>query len=316
MPVNQSDVAFFELLVQMTQNFMAFETPSIETMRKGVKMFSGFADDPADIAFEDRKVTASKGHTIRLRYYSQGKIIKPLIIYFPGNAFIHDLFDENHAIISKIAHYSGCHAVMVECRLAPENPYPAPLEDALDAVNFVFDHLPTFYADPAKIILAGFSSGANLAAVVTNQYRKNKAKPIYHQFLMSGGYDYTNSLHEYDAYALQDKMLDPNSAQVSFDAYCQESQRKESRCSPYWEKDLSGLPPTTIMVGEYDGGRSQSEGYAKRLIEAGNIVEKLILPGQTHGTILYRRACSDGEDPAVVAGMKIREFNEKGVFMK
>lgn len=308
MPVNSSDIAFFDVLLQMTKNLIMSETPSINTLRKAVKMFSGFVDEPTNIAFKDRIITASKGHSIRLRYYSQEKTIKPLIIYFPGNAFIHDLFEENHAIISKIAYHSGCHVVMVECRLAPENPYPAPLEDALDAVNFIFEHCQQFYADPKKIILAGFSSGANLAAVVANQYRKNKEKSIFHQFLISGGYDYTNSLHEYDAYALQDKMLDPNSAQESFDAYCQESQRKDPQCSPYWEDDLSGLPPTTIMVGEYDGGRSQSEGYAKRLIDAGNTVEKLILPGQTHGTILYRKACSDGKDPAVVAGMKIRQI--------
>lgn len=59
------------------------------------------------------------------------------------------------------------------------------------------------------------------------------------------------------------------------------------------------------MMGEYDGGRSQGEGYAKRLIDAGNQVKKIIGKGQTHATILYRKACSDGPDPAIVAGKRL-----------
>ncbi|MCX7120079.1 MAG: alpha/beta hydrolase fold domain-containing protein [Legionellales bacterium] len=107
------------------------------------------------------------------------------------------------------------------------------------------------------------------------------------------------------------KCLILTSAHYSFDCYSKKSQRQEPECSPYWESDLSGLPPTTIMVAEYDGGQSQSEGYAQRLIDAGNQVEKIILLGQTHATIMLRKACSDGDDPAVVAGLKLGQIISK-----
>ena len=87
-----------------------------------------------------------------------------------------------------------------------------------------------------------------------------------------------------------------------------EAQRKDPSCSPYWSKDLSGLPPTTILVAEYDGGRSQSEAYAQKLVEAVNRVTKIIFPGQTHATILYRKALSDGQDPAYVVAEQIRKI--------
>lgn len=310
MPVNKSDLRFFECLADMLEK--SGEPPSqditIGAVRHMAKQFSCFVDSPADIPFEDRLITIETGRHIRLRYYPYGNKVGPVIIYFPGNAFIHDFFEENHSIISKIAHYAGCHAIMVESRLAPEHPYPAPLEDALAATQYIIDHVDDFHIDRNKIILAGYSSGANVAAVITNQLKKSDSIKIYHQFLISGAYDYTNSLHDYDDYVLQDKMLDPASAQFSFDCYSTSSQRKEPTCSPYWEKEISGLPPTTIMVGEYDGGRSQSEGYAKKLIDAGNRVEKLVLSGQTHGTILYRKICSDGEDPAIAAGNKIKNL--------
>lgn len=54
--------------------------------------------------------------------------------------------------------------------------------------------------------------------------------------IVSLAYDYTNSLHEFDDYVLQDKMLDPNSAKFSFDCYAKEEQRQEPTCSPYWGK--------------------------------------------------------------------------------
>lgn len=200
---------------------------------------------------------------------------------------------------------------MIDYRLAPEHPYPAQLSDAMEAIDYIFNEIESFKADKNKIILAGYSSGANLAAVITNQLRNDKQKLIFHQFLISGAYDYSNSLHKHDEFGMQDRFLSPNEAQYSFNAYCKEEQRKEPTCSPYWEKDLTGLPPTTIMVAEYDGGRSQSEGYAEKLIAAGNDVTKIILPGQTHGTILYRKALSDGQDPSLIAAEHIKKYVEK-----
>lgn len=306
MPVNQSDLNFFLELSKLMGS--SNEIASINTLRQTIKRLKYYAGDPAPITYKDIFMKARDGYSLRLRKYEFDNEIRPLIIYFPGNGFIYDLFEENHAIISKISDTACCHAIMVDFRLAPENPYPKPLEDALDAISFIFKNINFLNINPNKVILAGYSSGANLAAVATNQLRNQAEIKIYCQLLISGAYDYTDSLHEFDNYALQDKMLDPSSAKFSFDCYSKESQRKEPTCSPYWEKDLSGLPPTIIMMGEYDGGRSQGEAYANKLIAANNQVEKIIGKGQTHGTILYRKACVDGPDPAIIAGQKLKNY--------
>ncbi|MGQ3890561.1 alpha/beta hydrolase [Legionella sp. CNM-4043-24] len=305
MPLNESEKKFFERLQQAQQSADGTEGLDIHAVRRFVRLFDPFVASPAPLPFQDKTIMSSEGHPIRIRHYRADNNMKPVIIFFPGNAFIHDLFEVNHSIISKIAFHAQCHAVMVDYRLAPEHQWPAQVQDALEATRFVFDNIEAFQGDRARIILSGFSSGANLAAIVTNTLRSNPHHRVFYQFLISGAYDYTNSLHEYDAFALEDKMLDPTAARLSFDCYVPIEKRKDPLCSPYWEEDLSSLPPTTVMVAEFDGGRSQSEGYAKRLIEAGNQVEKLIMPGQTHGTIMYRNICSDGDDPAIVAGNRI-----------
>ena len=70
--------------------------------------------------------------------------------------------------------------------------------------------------------------------------------------------------------------------------------------SPYYEKDFSGLPPTTFIIGEYDGIRSDSEAYYEKVKQAGNKVDRILLPGQTHNVMVMRKAMCDGEDPAEV----------------
>lgn len=311
MPVNHSDIKFFEVLqalMQQTQSVGSNERPTIEQVRQAPKQCRVFVDTPRDVPFKDYELATDCCHKINLRYYAKDKQQKPLIIYFPGNAFIHELSYENHSIISKIVEKAGCHAVMVEPRLSPEHPYPKPLEDAQNAIQYLVNNHEYFHFDKQKIILAGYSSGANLAAVCTNQARFDDSVQVCHQLLISGAFDYTNALQAFDDYVQHDQLLDPEAAQFSFDCYSKPSQRQEPTCSPYWTNDLSGLPPTTIMMAEYDGGRSQSEGYAEKLNAAGNSVNKIVMPGQTHGTILYRRICSDGQDPAEVAGESLYNF--------
>ncbi|MFN7096177.1 MAG: alpha/beta hydrolase, partial [Gammaproteobacteria bacterium] len=70
---------------------------------------------------------------------------------------------------------------------------------------------------------------------------------------------------------------------------------------PYYD-DLTELPPTTIIVGEYDGLRGDREIYAKKLIASGVIVEKIICEGQVHNSLLCRKVLEEGPDQAILAG--------------
>ena len=82
--------------------------------------------------------------------------------------------------------------------------------------------------------------------------------------------------------------------------------------SPYYEPDLSHMPPTTFIVGEYDGLRNDTEPYYKKLKSASKTqVEKIVLPGQTHNTMAMRAALFDGEDPAETIAKVIKQSIQK-----
>lgn len=68
--------------------------------------------------------------------------------------------------------------------------------------------------------------------------------------------------------------------------------------SPYHAADFTGLPSTTLLCGEYDALRNDTEGYFRKLTQAGVPVEKIVLKGQTHNTVAMRSVLTDGQDPA------------------
>jgi acetyl esterase len=308
MPVNSSDTAFFEHAAKIMSKAMAniSGAPTIDDIRGTVKHFKKYLSEETLLPFEELLITSSHAeHTIRARFISKGNQTKPVIIFFPGTAFMHYMFDENYTVLSRMMKHIDAHGLMFEYRLSPENPYLAPHEDASDALQYVLDNLEALNIDSNKIVISGYSSGANMAAVLCNSLHDNSNFKPFHQYLLSGGYDYTDSFHDYDDYVNEDKMLDKDAQQMSFDMYCQNANRKDPNCSPYWQNDFSILCPTTIQCGEYDGGRNQSEGYAKKLSDHNVDVTKIIVPGQSHLAIIYRGACSEGEDPAIIAANRI-----------
>lgn len=314
MTVNKSDVTFFELAAEIKSNMMLALTapPTMTDFRATVKHFKRFLSSEELLPYQEMVMPSSYAdHAIRARFIAKSLQKKPLLIFFPGTGFMHDMFDENYSVLSRIMKRIDAHGVMLEYRLSPENPYPAAHEDAVDLLHYLLDNHDMLDIDTSKVIISGYSSGANMAAVLCNSLQNNQYFRPFHQYLLSGAYDYTDSLHDYDDYVNEDKMLDKESQRMSFDLYCQDFDRNDPHCSPYWQADFSNLCPTTIQCGEYDGGRSQSEGYAAKLTEHGVQLTKIIIPGQSHLGIVYRGACSDGEDPAITAAKRIQQILEE-----
>ncbi|MDF1654986.1 MAG: alpha/beta hydrolase fold domain-containing protein [Coxiellaceae bacterium] len=306
MTINQSDQQFFNIAEKAKAELIqsSSQPPTIKEIRASTSAFKQFLDNDYACDYKTIEIETTDHMTVKARFIDTG-CPTPLLIFLPGTGFMHPIFDENFTIAAKLSHLTQLNTLMLEYRLAPEFPYPKPLEDAKAMMAYISQNQEQLKIKNNQMILSGFSSGANLAAVLSNTYKDDKKFNIIHQYLFSGGFEYTNSLHDFDEFVEQDKMLDEDSAKMSFDLYCGDANRKDPLCSPYWQKDFANLPPTTIQCGEFDGGRSQSEGYYEKLSNAGCQVEKIVVSGQTHFTILYRKACSDGEDPAAIAASKI-----------
>ena len=257
MTVNKSDLEFFKLAEGIMSNTIGKlkAPPTIGDIRSTITHFKTYLSPEQLLPFQELAIPSSQlTHTIKARFIKKNHEKKPLIIFFPGTGFMHYMFDENYSVLSRMINQIDAHGVMLEYRLSPENPYPAPHEDAKDMLQYLLTNHNIFHIDTSKVIISGHSSGANMAAVLCNSLQKNKRFKPFHQYLLSGAYDYTDSLHDYDKYVNEDKMLDKEAQKLSFDLYCQDADRRNPNCSPYWQTDFTQLCPTTIQCGEYDGG--------------------------------------------------------------
>lgn len=220
---------------------------------------------------------------------------------YPGGGYFLDEFEANAIVGARIAKYSGIKVILVNLRLLPENPFPIPIHDGIDATRYISSHPEQFKLDKDKLIVGGFSAGAHCAAVISILSQNDKYLKIKQQILINGAYDPSLTTRAYAEYELEDEMVSREAVEYIYKLWRSSANiHNLTEYSPYHQKHTQQLPKTTIIVGECDGMRSDSENYFLKLKTSGCDVSKIILKGQCHHTILLRRAMSDAKDPAKV----------------
>jgi len=178
----------------------------------------------------------------------------------------------------------GIVGASVEYRLAPETPYPGPLEDCYQGLKWVHDHAEELGIDPGRIGIAGISAGGGLAAALALLVRDRGELPLAFQLL--------------DCPMLDDRQQTPSSQLDGLAVWSRETNAFGWRCYlgelygteevPYTAAaarclDLSGLPPAYVSVGTVDGFHDEDMDYALRLNQAGVPCELHVYPGASHG---------------------------------
>lgn len=215
----------------------------------------------------------------------------PTLVYIPGNAFVASETSYTKFICSNIAHYARCQVIVIKHRLAPEFQFPAGYEDAYKLLCLLQSPKVAKFLkiDLKKMAIAGYSSGGNLAALMTIQAMKQKM-PIAKQILISPVTDLSFSLKGFSEFENQDKTISSQFAAWFANLYVPECvNRKDPRLSPYWTdpKDLINMPSTDIIFGELDRFRSQSELYGKKLTDSGNKVCHFMFRNENHGFLWH-----------------------------
>lgn len=310
MAVNNSEAQFFKQLAHEAELNppLPIEKQTVADLRSGANLFLKYAGLMADVTITDEFITARDSYQIPIRIFNSDLTDKqPVLIIYPGCGFVLDLFETNSISCSRIAKYSGIKVILVNFRLAPENPLPIPIYDAYDATKHIALNANKYNIDANKIFIGGLSSGAHCAAVVTNLAKSDKDFKIFHQVLINSTYSLIKPGSTYDEYEKEDKILTRETVDLFMSYWgVKPEDYKNPLFSPLYTKDLSGLPNTTIIVGEYDGVRNDSEAYYIKLKQAGNKCEKILLSGQTHNTMVMRDVMTDGEDPAQVVAKVIK----------
>jgi acetyl esterase len=209
----------------------------------------------------------------------------PVVIYFHGGGFVLGSLDEFEPFCTCLASGARCLVVSVGYRLAPEWPFPAALDDAWTATQWVAAHAHSYGGDPARLAVAGDSAGGNLAAVVSMLARDQGSPKLLHQTLicpwvdMSAGSDRTGSFRHFG------KGLWLSTAGLEWfrQLYLGDLDRAaDSKVSPLLSEDFQGLPSALVLTAEFDILADQGRAYGESLETAGVPVVQRCYPGMLH----------------------------------
>ena len=207
----------------------------------------------------------------------------PGYVNFHGGGFIFgDLESEHHRSLLMAAE-GGAVTVGIDYRLAPENPFPAAVEDCYAGLKWVAENATQLKIDLSRLAIGGASAGGNLAAAVAQMARDRSGPEIRLQMLMypvlDDRCDTLSMKNGEDSYIItRQNVLD------CWRHYLGQDQRDVSPyAAPARATDLRNLPTAYIMTCEHDPLRDEAISYAMRLMDAGVSVELHNYPGTVHG---------------------------------
>lgn len=233
----------------------------------------------------------AEGGPIGIRIYRPMGAGTAGLVYFHGGGFVTGGIDEADVLCRRIAAESGRSVCSVAYRLAPEHRFPAAVDDAVAALDWVADQADALGIDRDAIAVGGDSAGATLAAAVTQLARDAGGPAVERQVLIYGGFDLSR------VYPSAQEMARAPILNAADAAWCVgqyvsgEHDRLDPRASPLLG-DLHGLPPALVIVAEYDPLRDEGEAYSDALRAAGNEVELQRFARQPHGFLLMGRLSS------------------------
>jgi acetyl esterase/lipase len=224
------------------------------------------------------------GGSLRYRLYrpdSPGP--HPLVCYFHGGGWVLGDQESDDPLCRDLCARSGAVIVSVDYRHGPEARFPAAVDDAWAALQWVAAHATELGGAPGQLAVAGWSAGGNLAAVVSQLARDAGGPALAGQLLLCPVTDTDLSRASYtenaDGYVLTRPLME-----WFFGHYVDEADRADPRIAPL-RGDLTGLPPAMIVACEFDPLRDEGHAYAQALEDAGNSVRLVPARGQTHTSL-------------------------------
>jgi acetyl esterase len=256
---------------------------------------------------EDRTIPSVDGDVSVRVYTPDGAGPFPVLVVMHGGGFVMGSLDSIDGHARKFCYHGGCMVVSVDYRLAPEAKFPVPLEDCYAAVKWVADNADELNADPARIAVAGESSGANLAAGTALVARDRGGPDLVGQVLVVPLLD-----RSFDAASWKEN-ADYPPPQATMDWFWQQYLSSEEDASnPYAQplvaEDLSGLPRTLIITAECDPMRDNGEAYAKRLAEAGVDVQAERFDGMIHMFYLLAGILPKGDQAVAMVCSTLKDM--------
>ena len=228
----------------------------------------------------------------------------PVLFYIHGGGFTIGSPDTHNGLTRYLAQHADCIVVSLDYRLAPEYKFPAAVEDAFAAWQWLLREIAAFGGDASRVAIAGDSAGGTLAAVVCLMARDaGLPQPLLQLLIYPGTHPTQNTASHFslaDGY-----LLTRANILWFFDQYAPTvAERHDWRFAPLEAPDLAGVAPAHVVVADHDPLFDEGVAYAERLRAAGNSTHLKVARGMVHGFFNfggYSAAARTEVDETVVA---------------
>lgn len=239
---------------------------------------------PDHVRISDTWFATRDGSSRQARVYQPvGLGPHPVIVYFHGGGFVLGSPRQHDPICAQLAARTPALVVSIDYRMGPEHRAPTAVHDAEDGLAWAARSAAQFGGDGERIAVAGDSAGGNLAALVCHWALDHGGPRISHQALLYPGVDLSCSFPSVREHS-EAPLLSAAKIAAFLDHYLQPgADRRDPTVSPYWRRDLRGLPPALIQTADLDPLRDEGQAYAARLAAAGVAVRATNYLGAVHG---------------------------------
>ena len=281
----QPDVALV-LDTMAALNLPPLESMSPDQARAFMDASAAVRPPGPDVAeMVDGVLPGARGELSYRLYRPAGAGPHALILYFHGGGWVLGSQVSDEPLCRDLCVRTGAVVVSVDYRHGPEHPFPAAVDDAWAALEWVAANTIELGGIPGQLAVSGWSAGANLATVVARMARDAGGPALAGQLLVCPVADSdltrTSYVENADGYGLTTALMEwfwnhyTGAADGSVD-------RRDPRMSPLRAADLSDLPPAVVVTCEFDPLRDEGLAYADSLESAGVPVRRIWGRGHTH----------------------------------
>ncbi len=249
----------------------AIQEQTPKEARDGYRALASMFGPVPDVAAVEDRTLPGPAREVPIRVYRpEGSGPFGVLVFYHGGGWMIGDLDTHDRECRLLCNGAGCLVVSVDYRLAPEHPFPAAVEDAFAALQWIGQNAADLGGDPRRIAVGGDSAGGNLSAVMALLARDEGGPALCYQLLVypavdaRASDDYRSRVVNAEGPFLTTAAME-NFTGNYLGSGADEASREDFRMSPLLAQSHRGLPPALVVTAEFDPLRDEGEAYARAL---------------------------------------------------
>lgn len=266
--------------------------PDVAGLRAAAEQAPKLLGGEPERVHEVRDLTISSGvrGNLAVRLYRPGGVAPvPALLYAHGGGWVTGSLESHDRVCRLLANRLRAAVVAVDYACAPEHRYPAALDDYETAWSWLQRETEALRIDADRLVVAGDSSGGNLAAALTLRLKRRGAPQPAAQLLLYPAVDRRAASPSYDRFA-EGHNLTATMMRWYWRAYDPQGNYDDPELAPLAAPDLTGLPPAVVAVAPADVLHDEGVAYAGRLVANGVDAQVVDCAGMIHGFLRWTGA--------------------------